>query len=463
MSNSSSAKFNQVPHTNTFLRKSALNAPSIAPPGQQQPDQAANRQPPPSTSNDVWGLLSQLLETIVQEQVTKALQSQQETAQMDEPAQTDVEQASQGPSVQDPFFTASAAAYSGEKQQFGESHPLPDIFFFTPEWRALNEGIEHCKAAFFDLSHEVQNDLHAENEDKLQKKCYAILDALNLQLQEAERLLDMSSHKEEGWGYIFKEIYPFFMRSRFAERSYFKPKGYAGDFLMIEMLYHNQADGDGRLGKMVDSWCLDTATARAVRGRRKLLKQLIEKFSDARKESPDPIRIMNLGCGANRELFDFLKTCDYSEKIEATCVDTDKDALVFTNQRVNRFYHRASIRLLDDNVARWSVGRSKYRYNQQDIIYSSGLTDYFGTRTFRALATRSYDHLKPGGVLIIGNFGPANPHKTFMDSIIRWKLIHRSEEELLELFTETPFQSRVKVVSEPESINLFAIAHKPTD
>lgn len=457
MSNSSSAKFNQHPYPNSFLRNSTLQSPLVVPPKDQEVFK-----PAPSNSNDVLGLLSQLLEKVVQEQVSQALQSQLGAAQNNPETSLDA-QADSGISEKDIFFTASAAAYSGEKQQFGESHPLPDIFFYTPEWRALNEGIEQCKAAFFNLSHEVQNDLSGENNDALQEKCYAILDALNLQLREAERLLELSKHKDEGWGYIFKEIYPFFMRSRFAERSYFKPKGYAGDFLMIEMLYHNQADGDGRIGKMVDSWCLDTATARAVRGRRKLLKQLLHKFCDLRKGSSDPIRILNLGCGANRELFDFLKDCDYTEKIEATCVDTDKDALLFTNQRVNRFHHRASIRLLDDNVARWAVGRSRYQYHQQDVIYSSGLTDYFGTRTFRALATRCYDHLKPGGVLIIGNFGPANPHKTFMDSIIRWRLIHRSEEELKALFEGTPFSSRVKVISEPQSINLFAIANKPTE
>lgn len=454
MPNLSTAQINDFQQSNTFPRENKLDPQLIA---LSNNSNLSDEQS--ATSNDILSLLSQLLKTVVQEQISQTLQTQQSDLASEVPREPETSQNQS----KEHFFTASAAAYSGEKQQFGESQPLPEVFFYTPEWRALNEGIEHCKSAFFNLSHEIQNAVNDLNPDGIQKKCYAILDALNLQLQEAERLLEHSKHKEEGWGYIFKEIYPFFMRSRFAERSYFKPKGYAGDFLMIEMLYHNLPDGDGHLGRMVDSWCLDTATARAVRGRRKLLKQMLHKFCDLRKENADAIRILNLGCGSNRELFDFLKECDYTEKIEAVCVDTDKDALAFTNQKVNRFYHRASIKLLDDNVARWSVGRSRYKYHQQDIIYSSGLTDYFGARTFRALATRCYDHLKPGGVLMIGNFGPANPHKTFMDSIIRWRLIHRSEDELKGLFEGTPFGNRVRVISEPQSINLFAVAHKPTD
>ncbi|MBI1388861.1 MAG: methyltransferase domain-containing protein [bacterium] len=362
---------------------------------------------------------------------------------------------------EDGGYLFTSAGYSGVHQRYDDAKPIPEPLHMQPEWRFVQQAVEESKTAFYDLSHRLQIDPDPEPKEEHRRRCGEVLDQFNERLRKTAALLEGYQYADSVWGYAFKEIFPYFLRSRFAERTYSKPKGYAGDFQMIEMLYNNQPDGDGKLGRLVDAWCLETATARAVRGRRKLLTQLLAKFTYARRNQNDPIRVLNLGCGSNRELFDFLAHCDYDNRIEAVCVDTDRDALTFTNHHVNVFHHRASVKLLDDNVARWSVGKGRHSYGPQDLIYSSGLTDYFGARMFRALATRCYDHLRPGGVLIIGNFGDTNPHRAFMDHIIHWRLIHRSEEEFRNLFSDTPFGSRVKVIAEPQSINLFAIAQKP--
>ena len=168
---------------------------------------------------------------------------------------------------------------------------------------------------------------------------------------------------------------------------------------------------------------------------------------------------MNLACGPNRELFDFLDECEYSERIEALCVDIDSEALQYTNQYVNIFPHRASIRLMSENVIKWSLGRVKHHIEPQDIIYSSGLCDYLDPRLFRALITQCYNHLKPGGTLMLGNF-TFYPDSLFLDKLLKWELIYRSEEEMKELFAPTPFGDQVRIIAEKEHVNLFALATK---
>jgi extracellular factor (EF) 3-hydroxypalmitic acid methyl ester biosynthesis protein len=358
-------------------------------------------------------------------------------------------------------FVAHAATTSKEDGPYNETQPLPNHFFYTPEWRFVNQIIEEFKTDFYNLSYELQEDTEQEIREEHQQTCFALLDKLNERLHEAEMKLAHSEHANWVWGFVFKEMFPYFMRSRFTERVYYKPKKYAGDFLMIEMIYKNKPSGDGKIGKLVDQWCLETSGAKAVRSRRVLLKQLLTKLCNARSTQNDSIRILNLGSGCSRELFDFLHQCDYTDRIEATCVDIDSDAFEFANQNVNVFSHNASIRFLRDNIARWAAGKGKYEFGQNDIIYSSGLTDYFGDKMFKKLVTRCYDYLKPGGVVIIGNFSPTNPHRAFMDYIVRWKLIHRSEDDLKKLFADTPFGQNIKVISEPHSINLFAVAQKP--
>jgi SAM-dependent methyltransferase len=250
------------------------------------------------------------------------------------------------------------------------------------------------------------------------------------------------------------------MRSRFAERAYYKPKGYAGDFLMMEMIYRNHPEGDGKLGVLVDSWYLNAAASRAVRSRRRLLAEMLEQLCGQKLGAEGPLRILNLACGSNRELFDFLGRCPYTERIEAMCVDADTSALEYTNRHVNVFPHNAAIRLVSDNVVKWSLGRIRHNFGLHDVIYSVGLTDYLDRRLFQALLARCYEHLKPGGTIIVGNFSYMNPNRVFMDQVLHWKLIHRDEEELRNLFAASPFGRQTEIVAEEEGVNLFVVATK---
>ncbi|HBD08288.1 MAG TPA: hypothetical protein DCZ69_08500 [Syntrophobacteraceae bacterium] len=356
-------------------------------------------------------------------------------------------------------LTAYAASLSTGRRSYEESKPLPERLLQTTEWSSIHKIVEGAKARFFDLSYQLQQDSAPEIPASLQLQCNAILDEFNDQLQDfQDQNLAKPDVEEYAWGYVFKEIFPYFMRSRFAERAYYKPKGYAGDHLMMEMIYRNQPEGDGKLGTLTDSWCLNSAASKAVRGRRKLLGKQLESISRQKLAHGRPIRIMNLACGSNRELFDFLQHCDYTEMIEATCVDADAHALEYTDQQVNVFPHQATIRLMNDNVVRWAVGGIRHQYGPQDIIYSAGLTDYLDRRLFQALIARCYEHLNPDGVLIIGNFTPQNHNRVFMDRILHWKLLYRNSADLEELFAASPFGHSSMILAEEQGVNLFAVA-----
>ncbi len=357
-------------------------------------------------------------------------------------------------------LTAYAASLSTGRRQFHEARPVPDDFFRTRQGTIIYELVEKTKADFFDLSYAVQKNGNPQHMQELQERCMGILNHLNQNLQDMEPLIAQSEFQDYVWGYVFKEIFPYFMRSRFAERAYYKPKGYAGDFLMMEMIYKNEPAGDGKLGLLVDTWCLNTPASRAVRGRRSLLAQELKRRVVKDFHSNEPVRILNLACGPSREFFDFLKEYPLQDRVEATLMDADVEALHYTNTTVNTFPHGAKIRYLNENAVRWALGRTRQRLAPQDIIYSAGLTDYLDRRLFTALIRRCYEQLKPGGCLIIGNFSPSNPNRAVMDHILQWKLIYRTEKDLRDIFAETAFGHRVSCLSEPEGINLFAVAYR---
>ncbi len=355
-------------------------------------------------------------------------------------------------------LTAYAASLSTGRRTLQASKPIPEWFLSTPEWSFLNRTIEGLKASFFDLSYQLQKETGPEPE-VLNDKCSEILNELNDRLQYLESRSG-GNVEEFVWGYVFKEMFPYYMRSRFAERAYYKPRGYAGDYGLMEMIYNQEPDGDGKVGKLIDHWFLNTSAAKAVRGRRELLSNLLERYAGEKHLNGAPFRIMNLACGSNRDLFDFLSRFKKTEFIEAVCIDADLQALEYTNTRVNTFPHRASIRLMNDNLVRWALGSVKQQYGQFDIIYSAGLTDYLDRRLFVALISRCYEHLKPGGRLVIGNFAGSNPNRVFMDHLLDWKLIYRNESDLRDLFSESPFGRDIELRAEQEQVNLFAVATK---
>jgi extracellular factor (EF) 3-hydroxypalmitic acid methyl ester biosynthesis protein len=64
--------------------------------------------------------------------------------------------------------------------------------------------------------------------------------------------------------------------------------------------------------------------------------------------------------------------------------------------------------------------------------------------------------------VIIGNVVPSNPTRVFMDHVLEWVLIHRSEDELRSLFGHSRFGTApVRFRLEPAGVDLFAFCQKP--
>ncbi len=355
---------------------------------------------------------------------------------------------------------AYAASLSTGAHHFVESKPLPVNFFRIIEGRLSNKIVEELKAVLFDISLQLQQHVASKPSSELQSSFNKAMDTFFDELELFNEILEKSDLKDEVWGYLFKETYPYFMRSSLTERAYFKPNGYACDFKMIEMMYRNKPSGDGKIGKLVDAWLLNRPPCRAVRGRRLFLTDMLLDQSSRILEKKNKVNIMNLACGPSRELFDFIKRFKKNDKINAICLDIDPEALTYSDQMAKTFPHNAKISFMKDNLIKWAMGNSEHKLEKQDIIYSGGLFDYLDDNLFLLLADRCYDALDQGGLLVVGNF-KTNPDKLFMDNLLEWRLIYREKEELAALFSKSKFGGNARISSETEAgIQLFAFAIK---
>jgi extracellular factor (EF) 3-hydroxypalmitic acid methyl ester biosynthesis protein len=71
-----------------------------------------------------------------------------------------------------------------------------------------------------------------------------------------------------------------------------------------------------------------------------------------------------------------------------------------------------------------------------------GLFDYLTTPVARAVLTRAYELLAPGGTLLVGNFHVGCPTRVQMDYWGDWPLVYRTEEAMLALADGLPEAGR---------------------
>ena len=73
------------------------------------------------------------------------------------------------------------------------------------------------------------------------------------------------------------------------------------------------------------------------------------------------------------------------------------------------------------------------RLGQRDIIYSTGLFDYFNDQSFRKLLSIIYGVLPKGGRMYIGNMSTENPTRWLIEYACDWFIFHPTQDEMIRL------------------------------
>ena len=250
-------------------------------------------------------------------------------------------------------------------------------------------------------------------------------------------------------------LLPFIQMARTAGRAYAKPCGYAGDYLTIAQMYENCPAGTGRLGGLTDACFLSLPCSVAVRNRRALFCDVIQKLF--MRNLGRRVRVASLACGPACEIFDVYRGIEAARRIETTLIDIDREAISGLQEKIVALNLQDSIRCKIANLALVAKGRTPLNLHNQDLIYSIGLIDYFADEIVIGLLDAIHDALAPGGSVIVGNFHPRNPSRAVMDHVLEWKLIYRTEEDMQRLFLASAFRRDPdRVFYESQGINLFA-------
>jgi hypothetical protein len=242
-------------------------------------------------------------------------------------------------------------------------------------------------------------------------------------------------------------------------RSYFKPRGYPGDFDMMNYVYDWQREGADVYGQLMHRVGLDVAECIGTRMHvvRKIIGDVVRAHA-----GETPVRVLSLGCGSAREVELYLRDTQAPHgPVRFTLIDQEQDALAYAYDHAVPLTVSAKplAKVQALNVSFTDVlrgGKWLDEAGPQDLIYSVGLIDYLIDRRARALAARLFERLAPGGLLIIGNMNETALSNLWpMEFITDWHLFYRTEKDMLDwaqgltkqsAWTETDPTGRVRLL-----------------
>ncbi len=233
-----------------------------------------------------------------------------------------------------------------------------------------------------------------------------------------------------------------------------KPLGYSGDYLLLDWILTTRIAGNG-LGKIWDALFHDYPGAIAVRNRKQILQSYLEGF----RKSHSKVSFLDLACGSCRYVLEIMNEADNKGTLaflqDITFVDYQADAIEFAKVLYGQMPFKVQPQWTSCNVLRFKPSR---KYN---FIWSSGLFDYLNDDQAIFFIKRMYGWLEDNGLIVFGNFHPAQPTRIPMELVGNWFLIHRTNQDLVCLAEKAGISSaNVKVSQEPMGINLFCEIRK---
>jgi SAM-dependent methyltransferase len=204
------------------------------------------------------------------------------------------------------------------------------------------------------------------------------------------------------------------------------PRGYPGDFEIIETLMTGQAAGSARsIEHTLDRCLLQLPIVWQHRSKLAWQAALVR----ARLGRRQALRVLSIACGGSRDLM--LLDDHELPRLSVVLTDLDADALALSRTRFEA--RLRELTCVHGNVLR--LANRLRAAGPYDVVVIGGLLDYLPERAARLLLEQAVAMLAPDGVLGATNLAAGNPWRLMLQLIADWSVLERSEDEMLRLFS----------------------------
>jgi SAM-dependent methyltransferase len=327
--------------------------------------------------------------------------------------------------------TARALASDAGEMEAVDPGFCQSVLALSAGLRATREACAAQEAALKLLPQDRRREAERVFLSEMARKVRTVFVHFNVKISEqveVEKLPEDSRYHR-----VFREeIYPYFEGADLIRRAYEKPRGYAGDYEMMNQIYRDGFEGTDLFGKILHHYIANENSGESVKFRKLYLYGFYCKALERAGEQ----NVLSVACGPAveyQEAVSLWRPEDLS-RVRVTLFDLDREALEHVQARVLELADRRKVepRVVYVNASVKSfLYANAHTHEKFDLIYSAGLFDYLDNLTSAALVRKFSAMLKPGGTLVIGNFTHANLTKAFLHLLTRWTLIHKSEQEML--------------------------------
>jgi Trp operon repressor len=243
----------------------------------------------------------------------------------------------------------------------------------------------------------------------------------------------------------------------FTYRAYKKPRGYAGDAVMMDYLYasgkllEKKFDFDlTKTGQEIMDYTLSMSPAKSVCARLKILIELLNKIVTSRNKA----RLLAVASGHLREA---LHIADQQLNLEEfIAFDQDKESLAVVADDVKN----VNIKTVQGSIG--DILKNRISLKDFDFIYATGLYDYLDDATATLLTQYLFQALKSEGCLLIPNFMPSMKEIGYMEAFTDWWLIYRNLQMMQKLTGTIPTAdiAKLNLYTDPYENIVFLEIHK---
>jgi hypothetical protein len=164
------------------------------------------------------------------------------------------------------------------------------------------------------------------------------------------------------------------------------------------------------------------------------MKEMLRDF--IRNSNSSKIRVLNLACGSCREIKELFIDNEFTpdKEVVFTLIDQDEEALEFSRNSLKKLSSNIKLNFLKKDILQLDGDNNlKKMLQDQDLIYSIGLADYFPDRVLRGLSQYCIELLGPKGKFIITHKDSERCMSAPPDWFCDWCFYPRKESELVNL------------------------------
>lgn len=206
----------------------------------------------------------------------------------------------------------------------------------------------------------------------------------------------------------------------YTRRALDRPRGYAGDAVMMDYLYFQTPPHCTVAGKAVFSALTTSTNGDSVRWRRLHIAGLIRDLAS----KGSGLSVMSVACGHCREV-QLLDLATLGKIARYVAADQDPLSIQVVQESTC-----APVVALHTSAKALAHDTSLQSF---DFIYSAGLFDYLADRPAQAWSKALWAKVKPGGKLLLANFTPDNCGRGYMGAFMDWELVVRTRNDMLKL------------------------------